>query len=173
MRNRSLEFSLEWFPRLHPRWTQDHSSTKVCSLTTLVMRCLANPVSLSSGKPFPTLSPTFIDSALPLLSYLLSLPSSLGPKSFADASKTYTDLRSQWIEEGLKNCAKEVLVDAVPSLAGSISSGGGGQRGGGGIEGMKERRGLGRLLDVMFAVLKVSRLPSLFLPIENSCDHFP
>ncbi|GAA6006931.1 hypothetical protein JCM11491_001445 [Sporobolomyces phaffii] len=98
------------------------------------------------GKPFPSLSASFIDQALPLLSYLLSLPSALGPKSFADASRTYTDLRSQWIEEGLKNCAKEVLVDAVPSLAGSSSASAGGNG--------KERRSLGRLLDVLFAVLK-------------------
>lgn len=131
--------------------------TKVCHLLCpLLSGALLSQVSRSSGKPFPTLSPTFIDSALPLLSYLLSLPSSLGPKSFADASKTYTDLRSQWIEEGLKNCAKEVLVDAVPSLAGSISTGGGGGRSG--ADGTKERRGLGRLLDVLFAVLKVSLL---------------
>ncbi|GAA5948482.1 hypothetical protein JCM3765_004898 [Sporobolomyces pararoseus] len=102
------------------------------------------------GKPFPTLSPTFIDQALPLLTYLLSLPSSLGPKSFADASRTYTELRSQWIEEGLKNCAKEVLVDAVPSLAGSSTS----PSGSGGDGSGRERRGLGRLLDVTFAVLK-------------------
>ncbi|GAA5872370.1 hypothetical protein JCM16303_004495 [Sporobolomyces ruberrimus] len=101
------------------------------------------------GKPFPTLSPTFIDQALPLLTYLLSLPSSLGPKSFADASRTYTELRSQWIEEGLKHCAKEVLVDAVPSLAGASPASSGGGNGSG-----KERRGLGRLLDVFFAVLK-------------------
>jgi hypothetical protein len=126
------------------------------------MRRCSWAVSISAGKPFPTLSPTFIDSALPLLSYLLSLPSSLGPKSFADASRTYTELRSQWIEEGLKNCAKEVLVDAVPSLAGSSGSPNNSGNGSG-----RERRGLGRLLDVTFAVLKVSLIDVVAIKLDD------
>ncbi|GAA6058929.1 hypothetical protein JCM10212_002881 [Sporobolomyces blumeae] len=107
------------------------------------------------GKSFPTLTSQFVETALPLLTYLLALPSSLGPKSFADATRTYTEMRGLWIEEGLKNAAKEVLVDAVPGLAGSPASGArSGAVGLGSGPATGERRGLGRLLDVMFALFK-------------------
>ena len=43
------------------------------------------------------------------------------------------------MEESLKNCAKDVLIDAVPAMAGS-----------------SKRRGIGRLLDVMLALAKVA-----------------
>ncbi|GAA5917741.1 hypothetical protein JCM5296_000956 [Sporobolomyces johnsonii] len=104
------------------------------------------------GKPFPTLSPSFLENGLPLLSYLLALPDSIGPKLFAEATRAYTDLRAAWIEEGMKNAAKEVLIDATPQLAGASAAGSAGVRGerAAGVE----RRGLGRFLDVLFAILK-------------------
>ncbi|GAA5957033.1 hypothetical protein JCM21900_001761 [Sporobolomyces salmonicolor] len=104
------------------------------------------------GKPFPTLSPSFLEHGLPLLSYLLALPDPIGPKLFAEATRSYTDLRAAWIEEGMRNAAKEVLIDATPQLAGASSTGSAGARGE--IAAGVERKGLGRFLDVLFAILK-------------------
>ncbi|CEQ41274.1 SPOSA6832_02988, partial [Sporobolomyces salmonicolor] len=105
------------------------------------------------GKPFPTLSPSFLEHGLPLLSYLIALPDPIGPKLFAEATRSYTDLRAAWIEEGMRNAAKEVLTDATPQLAGASSAGSAGVRGE--IAAGVERKGLGRFLDVLFAILKV------------------
>ncbi|GAA5934161.1 hypothetical protein JCM1841_004654 [Sporobolomyces salmonicolor] len=104
------------------------------------------------GKPFPTLSPSFLEHGLPLLSYLIALPDPIGPKLFAEATRSYTDLRAAWIEEGMRNAAKEVLTDATPQLAGASSAGSAGVRGE--IAAGVERKGLGRFLDVLFAILK-------------------
>ncbi|KAL8280895.1 hypothetical protein RQP46_006574 [Phenoliferia psychrophenolica] len=82
------------------------------------------------GKPFPPLSPYFLENALPLIATLRALPE-LGPKILKDLEFGYADVRATYVEESLKNCGKEVLVDAVPS-----------QQADG-------RRGLGRLIDVL------------------------
>lgn len=50
----------------------------------------------------------------------------------------YADLRAGYVEESLKNAGKEVLLDATPSQNSSPN-----------------RRGLGRFLDVFFALAKV------------------
>lgn len=56
-----------------------------------------------------------------------------------DLEFTYADVRAGYVEDGLKNCGKDVLVDATPTLSAAM-----------------ERRGLGRFLDVLFSLAKVS-----------------
>lgn len=75
--------------------------------------------------------------------YLRSLPD-IGPKVLKDLESGYADVRAVYMEESLRQCAKDFLVDA---LSQQISG---------------ERRGLGRLLDVLFSMAKV-RSPSLDL----------
>ncbi|KAI5475476.1 exocyst complex component, exo70 subunit [Pseudohyphozyma bogoriensis] len=89
-----------------------------------------------SGKPFPPLSGFFLENAIPLIAYLRALPD-VGNKISKDLEFAYADIRAQYVEESLKNCGKEVLVDATP--AASAAPG---------------RRGLGRFLDVLLALAK-------------------
>lgn len=98
----------------------------------------------TTGKPFPPLSAFFFDNALPLIAFLKGL-SGIGPKLYKDLELAYADVRSSYMEACLKPCAKEVLIDAVPSLVAS-----------------SERCSLARLLDVLFALAKVSDFPSHF-----------
>jgi hypothetical protein len=91
----------------------------------------------SSGKPFPALSSFYLENAIPLISYLRALPD-IGPKVSKDLEFTYADVRAGYVEDSLKNCGKDVLVDATPALSASL-----------------ERRGLGRFLDVFFSLAKV------------------
>ncbi|GAA6008793.1 hypothetical protein JCM10207_001726 [Rhodosporidiobolus poonsookiae] len=102
-----------------------------------------------AGKPFPTLSAHFLDAALPLLTYLRALPDPIGPRTSTDLVRAYTEVRSAYIEESLRDAAKEVLVDATPSV---VRSAIGGEAGPEGV--VKERRTLGRVLDVLFALAK-------------------
>ncbi|GAA6044299.1 hypothetical protein JCM8097_006754 [Rhodosporidiobolus ruineniae] len=114
-------------------------------------------VLFDQGKPFPTLSAFFLDHALPLLSYLLSLPDPIGPRIALSLSSTYSDLRGAYIEASLQNAAKEVLVDATPAMVtGSVGGAGAGSATPAGAAGetVRERRSLGRVLDVLFALAK-------------------
>ncbi|GAA5914658.1 hypothetical protein JCM6882_003594 [Rhodosporidiobolus microsporus] len=107
------------------------------------------------GKPFPTLTPFFLEHALPLLLYLRSLPDPIGPSLSSDATKQYASLRAAYIEESLREAAKEVLVDATPRVVTvSVGAGTGGDLDGEGAEGGRERRSLGRVVDVLFALAK-------------------
>ncbi|KAK4700095.1 RNA-binding protein NOB1, partial [Phenoliferia sp. Uapishka_3] len=87
------------------------------------------------GKPFPPLSPYFLENAIPLIATLRALPD-MGPKILKDLEFAYADVRAGYVEDSLKNCGKEVLVDATPSTTPDT------------------RRGLGRFLDVLFALAK-------------------
>ncbi|GAA5839096.1 hypothetical protein JCM11251_003675 [Rhodosporidiobolus azoricus] len=108
------------------------------------------------GKPFPTLTPFFLEHALPLLVYLRSLPEPIGQSTFTEATKTYASIRASYIEESLKEAAKEVLVDATPKVVTlSVGGGTGGDVDGAAGDGLgRERRSLGRVLDVLFALAK-------------------
>ncbi|KDE06783.1 hypothetical protein MVLG_02979 [Microbotryum lychnidis-dioicae p1A1 Lamole] len=88
------------------------------------------------GKPFPTLTPTFVDSALPLIAYIRALPE-VGPRAFEDLQIAYGQERASFVEAALANASKDVLTDATPMLSASDI-----------------RRSLGRFLDVMFGLLK-------------------
>ncbi|SCV69733.1 BQ2448_1127 [Microbotryum intermedium] len=88
------------------------------------------------GKPFPTLTPTFVDSALPLIAYIRALPE-VGPRAFKDLQIAYGRERASFVEDALANASKDVLTDATPKLSASDL-----------------RRSLGRFLDVMFGLLK-------------------
>lgn len=55
----------------------------------------------------------------------------------------YAEVRSNYMEDSVKKCSKEVLVDAL----GDVTA---------------ERRGLGRLLDVLIAMAQVSSLECCF-----------
>ncbi|SCZ89422.1 BZ3500_MvSof-1268-A1-R1_Chr9g10405 [Microbotryum saponariae] len=88
------------------------------------------------GKPFPTLTPTFVDSALPLIAYIRALPE-VGPRAFKDLQIAYGQERASFVEAALANASKDVLTDATPMLSASDM-----------------RRSLGRFLDVMFGLLK-------------------
>ncbi|BGP00109.1 Exocyst complex component, exo70 subunit [Rhodotorula toruloides ATCC 204091] len=111
------------------------------------------------GKPFPTLTPFFLENALPLIAYLRALPD---PQNTSSISSTllssYTSLRSAYIEESLRNCTKEVLVDATPemvSLTPKIGTDADSAKGAGAsARGAADRRGLGRVLDVLLALAK-------------------
>lgn len=88
------------------------------------------------GKPFPALSASFLEHAIPLIAYLRQLPD-VGPKIAKEAEKAYADVRASYIEDSLKQAAKDVLIDATPALSASA-----------------DRRGLGRFVDVLFALCK-------------------
>ncbi|SGY14202.1 BQ5605_C010g06099 [Microbotryum silenes-dioicae] len=90
-----------------------------------------------TGKPFPTLTPTFVDSALPLIAYIRALPE-VGPRAFEDLQIAYGQERASFVEAALANASKDVLTDATPMLSASDI-----------------RRSLGRFLDVMFGLLKL------------------
>ncbi|KAK4057193.1 exocyst complex component exo70 [Microbotryomycetes sp. JL221] len=104
------------------------------------------------GKPFPTLSPTYIEQALPLIAYLRALPE-VGPSVFKELQTTYADTRAAFVEEALRNCGKEVLLDASPSLSAS-----------------PDRRGLGRFLDVLLSLAKseLALLGTIFSNVSSS-----
>ncbi|KAM0748330.1 exocyst complex component, exo70 subunit [Meredithblackwellia eburnea MCA 4105] len=87
------------------------------------------------ARPFPSLSPYFVEHAIPLITTLRGLPE-LGARINHDVEFAYADIRAGYFEDSLKNCGKDVLVDATPSQAG------------------ESRRGLGRFLDVLFAMAK-------------------
>lgn len=105
------------------RWTKETSSSVDAGAL------------VAAGKPFPPLSSFFLDTAIPLFMYLRSLPD-IGPKVLKDLESGYADVRAVYMEESLRQCAKDFLVDA---LSQQISG---------------ERRGLGRLLDVLFSMAK-------------------
>lgn len=92
-----------------------------------------------SGKPFPALSPIFLDNAVPLIAYLKALPE-IGPRKFKDLEYAYAEVRSRYVEDALRNCGSEILIDATADLSASAG-----------------RRGLGRFLDVLFSLAKVCR----------------
>ncbi|GAA5981638.1 hypothetical protein JCM11641_003926 [Rhodosporidiobolus odoratus] len=97
------------------------------------------------GKPFPTLTPLFLERALPLITYLRSLPDPIGPSTSTAVIQAYAEVRAAYIEESLREAGKEVLSDArVEVVTASL----------GAEEGAAERRGLGRVLDVLFALVK-------------------
>lgn len=95
----------------------------------------------STGKPFPALTTFYLENALPLIAYIRGLPE-IGPKVMKDVEFAYADVRAGYVEDSLKNCGKDVLVDATPALSASV-----------------DRRGLGRFLDVLFALAKVRPHP--------------
>lgn len=88
------------------------------------------------GKPFPALSAFFLEHAIPLIAYLRALPE-IGSKIAKEAEKAYGEVRATYIEDSVKQAAKDVLIDATPTLSAS-----------------PDRRGLGRFLDVLFALCK-------------------
>lgn len=90
-----------------------------------------------TGKPFPPLSVFFLENAIPLIAYLRALPD-IGPKIVKDVEFAYADCRATFMEDSLRNCGRDVLVDATPAQGASLG-----------------RRGLGRFLDVLFALAKV------------------
>ncbi|KAK4051359.1 exocyst complex component exo70 [Microbotryomycetes sp. JL201] len=110
------------------------------------------------AKPFPTLSQDFVEQALPLIAYLRGLPE-VGPAVFKELQTTYASTRAAYIEDALRNCGKDVLQDAVPSLSAS-----------------NERRGLGRFLDVLFSLVKseLSLLGTVFhnVPVTNKREMY-
>ncbi|GAA5987896.1 hypothetical protein JCM10908_007263 [Rhodotorula pacifica] len=113
---------------------------------------------LDSGRTFPTLSPFYLDNALPLISYLRSLPDPHGSSISSLISTTYASIRGAYIEESLRACAREALEDARPEMVTGVGPGAsprpdGVQKvNGGGGEG--ERRTFGRFLDAFLAMIK-------------------
>ncbi|GAA5851675.1 hypothetical protein JCM8547_001171 [Rhodosporidiobolus lusitaniae] len=114
-----------------------------------------------AGKPFPTLSASFLDSALPLLTYLTSLPAPLSTTYTTRLTSSYASVRAAFIEQSLSQAAKDVLADAnVKVVTESVGAAtplvgeSGGSPGGVGLGSGRERRGLGRVLDVLFALAK-------------------
>jgi hypothetical protein len=73
-----------------------------------------------------------------LITYLKNLPE-IGPTIFKDLEDTYAEVRSRYVEDALRNCGTEIITDARAELSASV-----------------ERRGLGRFLDVLFSLAKVS-----------------
>ncbi|GAA5878999.1 hypothetical protein JCM3774_004463 [Rhodotorula dairenensis] len=121
---------------------------------------------LDQGRSFPTLSSFYLDRALPLISYLRSLPDPHGATTSSLISATYAAVRGAYIEESLRSCAKDALDDAQPErslpLGQSPKPDGGGTRVTGG---RGERRTFGRFLDAFLAMIKSEHaiLTTLFL----------
>ncbi|GAA6058460.1 hypothetical protein JCM3770_002734 [Rhodotorula araucariae] len=106
------------------------------------------------AKPFPSLTPFFLEHALPLIAYLRALPDPHGSSISAALTSAYASIRGAYMDESLRNAAREVLSDATPEML-LLSP----RPGTGGAQtavqaGAGERRGLGRVLDVFFALLK-------------------
>ncbi|GAA6008648.1 GTP-Rho binding exocyst subunit EXO70 [Rhodotorula paludigena] len=116
------------------------------------------------AKPFPTLSASFLEHALPLITYLRALPDPHGPTIFAALTSSYTSVRAAYIDDSVRNCARDVLADATPEMvlfsprvaqgADEAPGGGAAAAAAAAAGGAAERRGLGRLLDVLFALVK-------------------
>ncbi|TNY20814.1 exocyst complex component, exo70 subunit [Rhodotorula diobovata] len=107
------------------------------------------------AKPFPTLTPFFLEHALPLNTFLSSLPESQGTAHAGLLTAAYASVRAAYIDESLRNAAKEVLSDATPNMVLQSPRPGTGAGGEAAASGrVVERRGLGRLLDVFFALIK-------------------
>ncbi|BGP48838.1 exocyst complex component exo70 [Rhodotorula kratochvilovae] len=118
------------------------------------------------AKPFPTLTPFFLEHALPLITYLRALPDPHGPSISAALTSAYASIRGTYIDESLRNAAKEVLSDATPELV--LLSPRPGAGGGAVQTGAGERRGLGRVLDVFFSLSEHALLGTVFSSLPTS-----
>lgn len=128
-----------------------------------------------TGRPFPTLSSFYMEQALPLISYLRSLPDPHGATASSLISAMYASVRGAYVEESLRSCAKDALDDAKPERAApaiAVSLGqsprpDGGNGGGDAarLAGRVERRTFGRFLDAFLAMIKVS--PGIAAPISS------
>ncbi|BGP16810.1 hypothetical protein JCM10213_004658 [Rhodosporidiobolus nylandii] len=114
------------------------------------------------GKPFPSLSAAFLDRALPLIAYLRALPDPIGPQISTAVQQAYCDIRAAYIEKSLQAAARDVLADATVAMVTETVGGEG--------EGARERRGLGRVLDVLFALAKseYALLGTVFSTVSSS-----
>ncbi|GAA5966551.1 hypothetical protein JCM8115_006864 [Rhodotorula mucilaginosa] len=124
---------------------------------------------LDQGRSFPTLSSVYLDQALPLISYLRSLPDPHGKTAASLISSTYASIRGAYLEESLRACAKDALEDAKPERVAAAAvplgqsprpdaAGAGvgttkaGRGGGLGVE--RRTRTFGRFLDAFLAMVK-------------------
>lgn len=109
-----------------------------------------------AGRAFPTLSPFYLEHALPLIAYLRSLPNPHGASSSSLISSTYASVRGAYLEESLKPAAREALEDArLDKVQQGQSPRPGSGNASTGATGSNRRRTLGRLLDALLAMLKV------------------
>lgn len=119
---------------------------------------------LATGRAFPTLSPFYLEHALPLITYLRSLPDPYGATASGLITSTYASIRGAYIEESLRTCAREALESAKPGAvaAAAVAAAAEGhsprldgvaQVGAG--EGQSDRRTFGRFLDALLAIVKV------------------
>ncbi|POY75704.1 hypothetical protein BMF94_1327 [Rhodotorula taiwanensis] len=110
---------------------------------------------LVQGRAFPTLSPFYLEHALPLIAYLRSLPNPHGASSSSLISSTYASVRGAYLEESLKPAAREALEDArLDKVQQGQSPRPGSGNASTGATGSNRRRTLGRLLDALLAMLK-------------------
>ena len=124
----------------------------------------------SAAKPFPVLTPFFLEHALPINAFLWSLPDPKGPGLAELLTSAYASIRAAYIDESLRNAAREVLSDATPTMVQQSprpGAGAGGSSAAAAAADLAERRGLGRLLDVFFALIKVR---PIFTLLGESCS---
>ncbi|GAA6014027.1 hypothetical protein JCM8202_005117 [Rhodotorula sphaerocarpa] len=134
---------------------------------------------LDQGRAFPTLSPFYLEHALPLITYLRSLPDPYGATASGLITSTYASIRGAYIEESLRSCAREALESAKPGAvaAAAVAAAATGHsprldgvaQGGAG-EGQSDRRTFGRFLDALLAMVKSEHaiLTTVFLTQFNS-----
>ncbi|KPV77764.1 uncharacterized protein RHOBADRAFT_41762 [Rhodotorula graminis WP1] len=136
-----IELGVKQLVSVFTKWTKDTSPTVDAGKL------------FDRAKPFPVLTPFFLEHALPINAFLWSLPDPNGP-GFAELLTTsYASVRAAYIDESLRNAAREVLSDATPNMVQQSPRPGTGAGGSAAGE-LAERRGLGRLLDVFFALIK-------------------
>lgn len=114
------------------------------------------------------MSSFYLDQALPLISYLRSLPDPHGKTAASLISSTYASIRGAYLEESLRACAKDALEDARPERVAAAAvplgqsprpdaAGAGGTTKAvrGGLVGERRTRTFGRFLDAFLAMVKV------------------
>lgn len=138
-----------------------------------------------TGRSFPTLSSFYLDQALPLISYLRSLPDPHGATAASLISSTYASIRGAYLEESLRACAKDALEDAKPERVAAAAAGaavplgqsprpdaagvGATKAGRGGLGADRRTRTFGRFLDAFLAMVKVGpglHWLQLFFPLS-------
>ena len=122
-----------------------------------------------AGRSVPTLSSFYLDQALPLISYLRSLPNPHGTTAASLISSTYASIRGAYLEESLRACAKDALEDAKPERIAAAGAAvplgqsprpdaagmGATKPGRGGLAAERRTRTFGRFLDAFLAMVKV------------------
>ncbi|KWU44036.1 hypothetical protein RHOSPDRAFT_18615 [Rhodotorula sp. JG-1b] len=141
---------------------------------------------LDQGRSFPTLSSFYLDQALPLISYLRSLPDPHGTTAASLISSTYASIRGAYLEESLRACAKDALEDAKPERVAAAGAAvplgqsprpdaagmGATKPGRGGLAAERRTRTFGRFLDAFLAMVKSEHaiLTTVFLTQSASAS---